>query len=129
MAEIKYTNQRIEILNYLEGNYTHPSVEQVYGAVRKKLTRISKATVYQNLKFLSEKGLIREVNVKGVSRFEPMLEPHHHAICRNCSRIIDFRSEDLTECSLNSAKKIKEIKVDSVNINFYGICAKCRAVK
>jgi Fur family transcriptional regulator, ferric uptake regulator len=52
MAEIKYTNQRIEILNYLKDNYSHPTVEQVYDAIKKKLSRISKATVYQNLRFL-----------------------------------------------------------------------------
>jgi Fur family ferric uptake transcriptional regulator len=65
-VKIKYTNQRVEILNYLKDNYSHPTVDQVFEAVRKKLTRISKATVYQNLKFLAEKGLIQEVNIRGV---------------------------------------------------------------
>ncbi len=46
---IKYTNQRVEILNFLQGNLTHPTVDEVYEEVKKKLTRISKATVYQNL--------------------------------------------------------------------------------
>ena len=43
---IKYTNQRVEILNFLQGNLMHPTVEDVYEGVKKKLTRISKATVY-----------------------------------------------------------------------------------
>jgi Fur family ferric uptake transcriptional regulator len=130
MAEIKYTNQRIEILNYLKDNYSHPTVEQVYDAVKKKLSRISKATVYQNLRFLADKGLIQEVNIKGVSRFEPNLEPHHHMICKNCGKIIDFKSPELTEYSLKIAKKLKEIKIESTNTNFFGICNKCsQAVK
>ena len=61
-AKIKYTNQRVEILNFLKDNTTHPTVDEVYDGVKKKLTRISKATVYQNLKFLAGKGLIQEVN-------------------------------------------------------------------
>jgi Fur family ferric uptake transcriptional regulator len=122
---IKYTNQRIEILNFLKDNFNHPTVEQVYEAVKKKLSRISKATVYQNLKFLSDKGLIQEVNIKGVSRFEPNLEPHHHIICKNCGKIIDFESKELTDYSLKLVKKLKQMKIESANTNFFGVCKTC----
>jgi Fur family ferric uptake transcriptional regulator len=125
MEKMKYTNQRVEILNFLKGNYSHPTVEQVFEAVRKRLTRISKATVYQNLRFLSEKGLVQEVNIKGVSRFEPNLNPHHHVICKNCGRIMDFNSKALTDYSLKVARKIKDVKVQSSSTSFYGICKKC----
>jgi Fur family ferric uptake transcriptional regulator len=125
MKKIRYTNQRIEILNFLKENYSHPTVEQVYDAVKKKLTRISKATVYQNLRFLTENSLIQEVNIKGVSRFEPNLEPHHHFICRKCEKIIDFESKELTEYTLKVAKTLKEMKIEATNTNFYGVCNKC----
>ena len=124
-VNFKHTNQRVEILNFLKDNTTHPTVEDVFEGVRKKLTRISNASVYQNLKFLSEKGLIKEVNVKGVSRFEPNLKPHHHIICRRCGKIIDFESKELTDYSLKVAKKMREFDVDATNTNFYGICKKC----
>ena len=84
ISDVRYTNQRVEILTFLKDNLIHPTVEEVFEGVRKKLTRISKATVYQNLKFLAERGLIQEVNIKGVSRFESNLEPHHQIICRRC---------------------------------------------
>ncbi|HNZ60142.1 MAG: ferric uptake regulator [Candidatus Methanofastidiosum methylothiophilum] len=122
---IKYTNQRVEILNFLQNNYSHPTVEDVYEGVRKKLTRISKATVYQNLKFLASKGLIQEVNIKGVSRFEPNINPHHHIICKNCGAIVDFESKELTEFSLQLIKNMKEFDIESTNTNFFGICNKC----
>ncbi|HOM96326.1 MAG TPA: transcriptional repressor [Methanofastidiosum sp.] len=122
---IKYTNQRVEILNFLQNNYSHPTVEDVYEGVKKKLTRISKATVYQNLKFLASKGLIQEVNVKGVSRFEPNTNPHHHIICKNCGAIVDFESKELTEFSLQLIKNMKDFNVESTNTNFFGICNKC----
>ena len=124
---ITYTNQRVEILHFLKDKTTHPTVDEVYEGVKKKLSRISKATVYQNLKFLAEKGLIQEVNVKGVSRFEPNLEPHHHIICRNCGTIIDFESEKLTNYSLQIAKELREFNIDSTNTNFYGYCKKCKS--
>jgi Fur family ferric uptake transcriptional regulator len=124
-SNIKYTNQRVEILSFLKDNHTHPTVEQVYNAVKKKLTRISKATVYQNLKFLTENGLVQEVNIKGISRFEPNLEPHHHIICKNCGKIIDFESKELIDYSLKIAKKLKQMNIESASTNFFGICKVC----
>lgn len=125
MEKITYTNQRVEILNFLKDNYSHPTADEVFNAVRKKLTRISKATVYQNLKFLAEKGIIQEVNIKGVSRFEPNLEAHHHLICKNCGKIMDFDSKELTEFALKLSEKVKDMRIESTNTNFYGICKKC----
>jgi len=124
--DIKYTNQRIEILDFLRKFDGHPTVEDVYEGVRKKLTRISKATVYKNLRFLAEKGLIKEVNIKGVSRFEANLVPHHHIICIGCGSITDYESEDLTDYSLRVAGDIENFEVESTDTNFYGICKDCK---
>ena len=129
MGNIRYTNQRIEILNCLRDNKTHPTVEQVYEGVKHKLTRISKATVYQNLKFLAHKGLIQEVNIKGVSRFDPNVSPHHHVICKKCGKIIDFESQELTEYSLKIARKIKDVIIEATDTHFYGICKECKGGK
>jgi len=122
---IKYTNQRIEILNFLKDFDGHPTVDEVYEGVKVKLTRISKATVYKNLRFLTDKGLIREVNSKGVSRFEGNLVPHHHIICVECGDITDYESEELTDYSLKVAEDIENFKVEATDTNFYGFCGKC----
>jgi Fur family ferric uptake transcriptional regulator len=67
---MKLTNQRVAILDFLKDNFNHPTVEEIYDEVKQKLPRITKATVYKNLSVLVENILIKEVNVKGVSRFE-----------------------------------------------------------
>ena len=126
---MKYTNQRVEILDFLREHTGHPTVDEVYDGVRKKLTRISKATVYKNLKFLTEKGLLEEVNVKGVSRFEANFIPHHHLICRECGRMEDFNSEQLLDYSMKIAEEIEGFTIVSTSTNFYGICKECKRVK
>lgn len=122
----KQTNQRLAILEILRENKTHPTVDQVYDAVRKRLPRTSKATVYQNLKLFAEQGVIQEVNCKGVSRFEANTTPHHHIICKRCGDIIDFESKALTEYSLRLARKLQDIRVESAHTNFYGTCTRCQ---
>jgi Fur family ferric uptake transcriptional regulator len=112
-------------LDFLKEFDGHPTVDDVYEGVRQKLTRISKATVYNNLKFLAEKGLIKEVNVKGVSRFEANLVPHHHTICLECGEITDYESEELSDYAMKIAEEIDDFKIESADTNFYGICKKC----
>jgi Fur family transcriptional regulator, ferric uptake regulator len=128
-AGMKYTNQRVEILAFLREHDGHPTVDEVYDGVRQKLTRISKATVYKNLKFLTEKGLLEEVNVKGVSRFEANFIPHHHLICRECGSMGDFNSEQLLNYSMKIAEEIEGFTIVSTSTNFYGICKKCKESK
>jgi len=125
-ADMKYTNQRVEIIAFLREHKGHPTVDEVYDGVRKKLTRISKATVYKNLKFLSQKGLLEEVNVKGVTRFEANFVPHHHLICRKCGKMDDFQSEELFDYSMKIAEDIEGFSIDSMSTNFYGICKQCK---
>ena len=131
MAEsnFKLTNQRAMILEYLKENYDHPSVEEIFGFVKKKLPRISKKTVYSNLQFLCNEGLIQDVRVKGVQRYEPKSNPHHHLICRKCGKIMDTQSEELLSHAMNVGKTIKDFYVESANINFYGLCKKCKEGK
>jgi len=125
-ADMKYTNQRVEIIAFLREHKGHPTVDEVYDGVRKKLTRISKATVYKNLKFLSQKGLLEEVNVKGVTRFEANFVPHHHLICRKCGKMDDFQSEELFDYSMKIAEDIVGFSIDSMSTNFYGTCKQCK---
>jgi Fur family transcriptional regulator, ferric uptake regulator len=122
----KLTNQRVIIFDYLKDNYSHPSVEEVYKYVLDKLPRISKKTVYNTIQLLCKKGSIQEVMVKGVQRFEPRLNPHHHLICKGCGKIIDIESEDLLSHAMKVGEKIEDFYVESSSVNFYGFCKKCK---
>ena len=52
----KITSQKQIISDYLKNTTSHPSAENVYSEVRKKLPRISMGTVYRILTSLKEKG-------------------------------------------------------------------------
>lgn len=122
------TNQRRAILDFLQSGKVHATPEEVYAAVKQKLPRVSKATVYRNLNFLVEKGLIRRLKIKDVACYEAKRDKHHHVICKKCGRIMDFKSDELTSYALSLAKDFEEAEVVSANTIFYGICKNCREV-
>ena len=53
------TRQLEAVFQALQGDPTHPFADEIYRRVRKKLPRISLATVYRNLQRLVEDGKIR----------------------------------------------------------------------
>ena len=124
-TNFKLTNQRLIILDFLKDNYTHPTVEDIFNYVKTRLPRISKKTVYRNLQFIAKEGMIQEVNVRGVQRYEPKLDPHHHIVCRKCGKIEDVKSKELLSHAMKVAKKIKNFDVEFSQVHFHGICKKC----
>ena len=67
----KYSRQRQEILDFLIESYDHPTAEEIYAEVKKRGSTASKGTVYRNLNFLSEKGIIEKISMlNGADRYD-----------------------------------------------------------
>lgn len=122
----KYSKQRQEILDFLIESYEHPTAEEVYTEVRKRGSTASKGTVYRNLNFLVDKGIIERIFMSnGADRYDYKKTPHNHAICVKCNKVFDF------EYNFNIKKISKEIskQVNIENFSNYitvqGICKKC----
>lgn len=115
------TSQKEIILDYLKNVKIHPSAETVYSAVKKKLPRISRGTVYRVLKNLKNKGKIQEIPAE-VSRYDGDISPHAHFFCECCQKIFDV----FEKCGILQHKKTKVGKIKNYQIYFYGCCKKCR---
>ncbi|KKS91656.1 MAG: Ferric uptake regulator, Fur family [Parcubacteria group bacterium GW2011_GWF2_43_11] len=119
----RITSQRETILDYLKGVDNHPSAETIYDEVRKKLPRISRGTVYRNLKNLKRKGEIQEISA-GIAYFDGDISSHAHFICQKCNKIFDI-FDICKECGVLKRKKTKVGKINNYQISFYGYCQKC----
>ena len=86
----RMTRQRQIILEELRKVDSHPSADEVYEMVRKRLPRISLGTVYRNLEILSELGEIQKLELGGdLKRFDRKPNKHYHIRCLNCGRVDD----------------------------------------
>lgn len=119
----RITAQKETILNYLKSVDTHPSAETVYDEVKKKLPRISRGTVYRNLKNLKRKGEIQEIS-SGIAYFDGDIASHAHFICKKCHKIFDI-FDICKECGVLKRKKTKVGRINNYQISFYGYCQKC----
>jgi len=124
--EPRMTRQRKIILEELRMVKYHPTADDLYKAVRRRLPRISLGTVYRNLDLLSRAGLIQKLEVGGTQkRFDGDLEGHCHRRCVRCGKVEDVWLGDVAAIS-RAIKVMTDYEVISHRIEFIGFCRDCR---
>lgn len=119
----KRTPQRLAILDYLEGNTSHPSADDIFQAVSKKYHSMSFATVYNTLNTLAKAGAVREITIDPHRKhYDPDTSGHHHLICVSCGRIFDVPEGISVELPGDMAE---DFIVIGSHIEFYGYCPPC----
>ena len=122
---LRTTRQRQVILDEIRKAYNHPSADEIYDLVRKKLPRISLGTVYRNLEVLCEMGEIQRLQLGGtIKRYDGNPNKHYHIRCLNCGRV-----DDAPIAPLNSLESdlyhFTVFKIIGHNLEFTGYCPEC----
>ncbi len=131
----RITASRSAILDVLSKKRCHLTAEDVFFEVRKIQKGIGIATVYRTLDLLVQMGLVCKFDFgDGRARYELASGEkghHHHLICRNCGRIINY-DDFLTE-ETGLVKKIEKelsqkhsFEIDAHQLDFYGLCKDCQ---
>jgi len=84
---IAMTHQRQVLYEVMKTMHGHPSPEEVYARVKKKVPAISLATVYKNIHLFVESGVFQKVSMHhGSVRVEMNREPHQMQKDQRCRR-------------------------------------------
>ncbi len=128
---MRMTSQREIILEELKNTDTHPTVDELYFKVKKRLPRISLATVYRNLEKMSELGIIQKIETVGSQmRFDGNPEFHYHIRCIYCGKIDDLPIRPIE--SLKDSRNVsldgdlKNYKLVGFKLEFLGVCPECQ---
>ncbi len=128
-AGYKLTTARATVLGVIQHLGGHVTSGQVLEEVAKTDATIGRASVFRTLDLLTRLGIIRPTYIESSQTPSYILLPnghHHHIICTNCNRVIEF-----DECHLESVARELEarlnVKLTGHLLEFYGECADCRA--
>lgn len=129
-AHIRMTKQRrliLEELRRLQEGCEHPTADELYELVRRRLPHISLGTVYRNLELLSRFGMIRTLKLGGTQmRFDADSSSHQHIRCIRCGRIDDLETEtEIAECD-REILETTGYEVVERRFEFLGLCPACR---
>ena len=108
--KIRITKKRQAILETLKENRTALSAAEVHLLV----PEMNLATVYRNLEYFTKQKTIKKLQLGAQeARFEYQHEPHHHAVCGTCEKVIHFTAPDKKIIKLLGLKdfNIEELEV------------------
>ena len=119
------TVQRQLILKAVRKLNAHATAEEVYECVVQSHPTISKATVYRNMKQLSESGeLVNVGSFYGSTRYDHICDEHYHFICEDCKRLTDVEG-DFTDV-VKKVKNMDTFEIQNCRLLFSGICPECK---
>lgn len=123
----RLTPQRQKILNVFQGlaQGEHLSAEDLHGILKGQGERISLSTVYRTLNLMTRIGILRDVELaEGHKHYEinpPYPNQHHHLVCVQCHRTLEFKNELISKLGLRQADAEKFHMLDC-QMTIYGIC-------
>ena len=121
----RMTRQREVILEEIRRAKIHPSADEVYDMVRKRLPRISLGTVYRNLEILSELGEIQKLELGGdIKRFDWDPKKHYHVRCLKCGRVDNAPIAPLREIE-DELYGATVYTIIGHRLEFEGLCPRC----
>ena len=124
--DLKVTQQRLEILRYLEEHRTHPTADEIYKALIKKYPSLSKTTVYNTLEILCDAGIIDQLTICPTEhRYDFHHQAHHHFFCKQCGKIIDINFPCTNVETIKKDILKNGHQIDDVHGYFKGICSSC----
>lgn len=120
--KVRPSYQRFKVLEYLNKNQCHPTVDQIFKDLQSEIPTLSKSTIYNSLNLFLKSGLIRVINIEdNETRYDIITKNHGHFKCESCGKIFNF-SIDL---NFFKTEELSGFKIIDKNVYFKGICPRC----
>lgn len=126
----KLTKQRFEVINVINKNKKHMSIDEIYSKVKRR--NIGLSTVYRNVIILEKVGILKSINMSNINYYEIESTAKHkihvHAQCTKCNKLTDIDGNRMLgnwKSVINNIEKNYSISVDSVSIMLSSVCSKC----
>jgi Fur family transcriptional regulator, stress-responsive regulator len=126
-AHLRVTRPRLAVLAAVHA-HPHADTHSIIGAVRRELPAVSQQAVYDVLRALTARGLVRRIQPSSsVARYESRVgDNHHHVVCRSCGAIADV------DCAVGdtpclTASGGRGFSIDEAEVTYWGVCAACVA--
>jgi Fur family ferric uptake transcriptional regulator len=119
---------RTAVVEALAGHDCAVTALELDDELRRRRPPVGRASVYRALEQLEELGLVQRIEVcrgtAGYERIDPDGHHHHHAICRDCGRMVPFEDSSL-ERAIGQLSESISFDVTEHDVVLRGTCERC----
>ncbi|MBI9073040.1 MAG: transcriptional repressor [Melioribacteraceae bacterium] len=120
---INPTHQRLVVLKHLIEKKNHPSVETIYEELVEEIPTLSKTTVYNTFKLLSDKNIVSALSINTSEiLYDFIVNPHAHFKCVKCGIVLDI----VLNAPIADKPNINGHLILDAQINYKGKCSSCK---
>lgn len=126
--KLKMTSGRDVIFKKVMGSHGHFTAEDLIKNCQNNSPKVSRASIYRNIKELLQAGIIRKTAFgEKHEHYEHVYDEilHHHARCIHCYSVVEFPCLNCDSKYIQFLKQ-KNFQVLGHEMHFYGICQKCQ---
>ena len=121
---------RTAVVEALAGHDCAVTALDLEDEMRRGKPAVGRASVYRALEQLEQLGLVQRIEVcrgtAGYERVDPTGHHHHHAICRDCGRMVPFEDSSLERAIAKLSAEIS-FEVTDHDVVLRGRCERCAA--
>lgn len=124
-AGLEPSEQYMAVFEFLDGNRTHPTVDEIYYRLNRDHPELSRSRIYTILNLLARAGLIKAIDLGNNQLFyDGNTIRHPHFICTECGAVLDAELPS----GIGSLARLPEGAVlDEIMVNYWGVCGNCRS--
>ncbi len=116
-ATMRLTKHRREILDVLEKSDETMSAADINAS----LPHINLVTIYRTLEYFVEEKAIKKLHFgEQEAQYEVQDDPHHHAICSVCGKVIHFMVDD---SALLQEFSLPDFSITHLEVTLHGTCS------
>jgi len=123
----RLTPQRLAVLEVIRAGKGHMTVPEVLECLRVQYPTLTVPTVYRNLRWLQDVGLVAETDLGGDCHIYEYIADnhHHHLVCVRCRRVIDLPSSFL-EPLRQAVQQAYGFVPCLEHVGLFGLCPDCQ---
>jgi Fur family transcriptional regulator, ferric uptake regulator len=127
-AGLRKGGARTAVVEALAGHGCAVTALDLDDELRRRQPPVGRASVYRALEQLEQLGLVQRIEVcrgtAGYERIDPTGHHHHHAICRDCGRMVPFEDSKL-EAAIGQLCQEMDFEVTEHDVVLRGVCERC----
>lgn len=124
---LRKTPERFTILRTMCDFQGLFSLEELGNSLESAEFRVSKATLYNNVKLFIQMRLLNSFRVLGNTRYEVIVNTTRHIrqICVSCGKVTEIKSPAIANTI--DGLHLKRFRKDGFALSIYGMCSSCQA--